>query len=227
MATRLITVKLFTNTRGRAYQCLKCPTDEQVIEKKSKVVTSTRSTRHKPSTICQYQRELEIYVQYYPAHREKIDHLRELGCPVNEEENLLQNLQPYIPGDHDMEVLGREDSERIWREIISPRRVRKPFATQEGDYTRKSSCPYKGDAKGEQRPVNLFNKETDICSPGANQDLMRTKEQYNKNGRTPQREEEKNIKVGRRPRENSRAKTSKRRGEKKVKTRGSVNHRQA
>ncbi|KAL3864534.1 hypothetical protein ACJMK2_006208 [Sinanodonta woodiana] len=135
MTTRLISVKSLTNTRGRAYRCRRCPAEDAIIGEKSKVVNHIYK-KHIEKHIaldqapfycslctfkCQYQHDLERHVRYYSAHREKANLLREMGCHVNEEANLFQNLHPYLPGDSDMEVLGHEDSEQIWRKI-PPRR---------------------------------------------------------------------------------------------------------
>ncbi|KAL3856742.1 hypothetical protein ACJMK2_011465 [Sinanodonta woodiana] len=113
MTTWLITVKSLTNTRGRAYKCRKCPVEVAIVGEKIKVPPFyCRLCTFR----CQYQRGLKRHVWYYSAHREKASQLREMGCPVNEEASLFQNLHPYLPGDSDMEMLGREDSKKIWRE---------------------------------------------------------------------------------------------------------------
>ncbi|KAL3883549.1 hypothetical protein ACJMK2_029802 [Sinanodonta woodiana] len=127
----MMTIKSLTNIRGRAYHCRKCSAEVAVIVRKSEVV-SHNYKKHTPlDQALFYCRCLSALpgatCAALPNHNYKkhtpLDQalfycrcLSALPGATCAEANLFQNLQPYTSGESDMEVLGCEDSEQIWRE---------------------------------------------------------------------------------------------------------------
>jgi hypothetical protein len=126
MASRVIKIKEYTHTRGRAYQCLRCT---GVVGEKGRIVAHYYKHHVSLDKVpyycnlcnfrCTQQRDLERHVRYYPDHRVAVQKLVERGQSMDqeyEESNLIENAEPYQWTEKDIAILTKEESEMVWRE---------------------------------------------------------------------------------------------------------------
>ena len=135
--TRPITIVGETNlinNRGRVYECLRCGPAEAYQGERAKVLLHI-FRKHVAldsvpfyCSICKFvttsQTELVKHVQpaVYPTHKATVDAMVCNGEQVNERDSLLQNLKHYVPTEHDLKRLSKEESQEIFSARRKPDR---------------------------------------------------------------------------------------------------------